>query len=210
VTSSFDPIAVGDQIAAYEAEAGKARGFLLDFSKKSAALLLDVQQNHPDHLEAICSRVGISRSRRYELLAIAGGRRTEEENRQISKDRQDRKRAKDKAAKAKTLPPPKPEPESVTVDVTDSPEAPPQPPPPADDGLDIPPSLRRAKPAVVKPLATPAKAPADASEASANGMKAAHALRELLETADEHGYRLALDELLAVYVENIANRRAAA
>jgi hypothetical protein len=81
--------------------------------------LYDVQQNHPEHLEAICARVGISRSRRYELLAIAGGRRTEEENRQISNERQKKKRAKDKAEKFNTLPPPKLE--SVTADVTDSP-----------------------------------------------------------------------------------------
>jgi hypothetical protein len=123
VTSSFDPIAVGDQIAACEAEAAKAKGTLLECSKKSGALLLDVQRNHSEHLEAICIRAEISRSRRYELLAIAGGRRTEEENRQISKDRQDRKREKDKAAKANALPPPRPAPESVTTNVTDSPEA---------------------------------------------------------------------------------------
>jgi hypothetical protein len=123
VMTKFDPIVVGDKIAAYELEAGKAKGSLLEYSKKSGALLFDVQQNHHEHLEAICARVGISRSRRFELLAIAGGRRTEEENKAISKARQEKKRAKDKAAKAKAIPPPKPVPESVTTNVTDSPEA---------------------------------------------------------------------------------------
>jgi hypothetical protein len=123
VMTNFDPIAVGDQITAYELEAAKAKGSLLECSKKSGALLLDVQQNHPEHLEAIITRVGISRSRRYELLAIAGGRRTEEENKAISKARQEKKRAKGKDAKGNALPPPKQVPESVTTIVTDSPEA---------------------------------------------------------------------------------------
>jgi hypothetical protein len=126
----FDPVAVGDQIAAYEAEASKARDTLLDCTKKSGALLLDVQQNHPEHLEAICAHVGLSRSRRCELLSIAGGRRSEEENRRISNERQKWKREKDKAAKSKSLPPPKSEPpESVTPVVTDSPEPTDAPPP---------------------------------------------------------------------------------
>jgi hypothetical protein len=62
--TKFDPIIVGDQIAAYESEAAKAKGSLLEYSKKSGALLLDVKQSHPTYLEDICKRVGISRSRR--------------------------------------------------------------------------------------------------------------------------------------------------
>jgi hypothetical protein len=142
VSVAFDPIAVGDEIAAYELEAAKAKGSLLECSKKSGALLLDVQQNHPEHLEVICTRVGISRSRRYELLAIAGGRRTEEENRQISKARQDRKREKDKAAKA--LPAPKLE-ESVTTDVTDSQTSVDEPETTTDDDPEVSAERRKAE-----------------------------------------------------------------
>jgi hypothetical protein len=112
----FDPVAVGDQIAAYEAEASKAKGALLDCSKKSGALLFDVQQNHPEHLEAICARVGISRSRRHELLMITSGRRTHEETKKKTKDRVDRHRAK-----KRTQALPKPEFDCpLQADVTDN------------------------------------------------------------------------------------------
>jgi septum formation inhibitor MinC len=122
--TKFDPIAVGDQIADHLSKADSAKASQLEHSTAAGALLLDVQKNHPKHLESICERIGLGHSRRGELLMIASGRRTQEENKRISKARQDKKRAKDRDAKAKALPPPKPEPpESVTPVVTDSPEA---------------------------------------------------------------------------------------
>ena len=105
--TEFNPIAVGDKIAGHIAAADRAKEAHDTESKTAGALLLDVAQNHPEHLEAICARIGLGLSRRKELLMIAGGRRTLEKSRADNKARQDRHRAKKRAlTKRKPLQPP--------------------------------------------------------------------------------------------------------
>ena len=89
---NFDPIAVADEIAALETEAqdklAEAEDEFKSRSEKIAAILWDVKQHHPEHLDAICERAKIGRSRRYELLRIGGGRETAKQSRKESAKRQ--------------------------------------------------------------------------------------------------------------------------
>jgi hypothetical protein len=77
---NFDPIAVADEIAALETEAqdklAEAEDEFKSRSEKIAAILWDVKQHHPEHLDAICERAKIGRSRRKELLQIGRGSKT--------------------------------------------------------------------------------------------------------------------------------------
>jgi hypothetical protein len=90
--TNFDPIAVGDEIAALETEAqdklAEAKDEFKSRSEKIAAILWDVKQHHPEHLDAICERAKIGRSRRYELLRIGSGRETAKQSRKESAKRQ--------------------------------------------------------------------------------------------------------------------------
>jgi hypothetical protein len=110
---NFDPIAVANEIAALESEAqdklAEAKDEFKSRSEKIAAILWDVKQHHPEHLDAICERAKIGRSRRYELLRIGSGRETAKQSRKESAKRQTKSRATKKARAAA---------ESVTV--TDS------------------------------------------------------------------------------------------
>jgi hypothetical protein len=54
MTADFDPIAVADKIAGHLAEADKADAANREHSRAAGALLLDVQVNHPKHMDAIC------------------------------------------------------------------------------------------------------------------------------------------------------------
>ena len=89
--TNFDPIAVGDEIAALETEAqdklAEAEDEFKSRSEKIAAILWDVNQHHPEHLDAICERAKIGRSRRYELLRIGSGRETAKQSRKESAKR---------------------------------------------------------------------------------------------------------------------------
>lgn len=68
----------------------------------AARLLYEVQQNQPDkELKAMCNRLHIRKTRRDELLAIGGGRKTLEEVRAETKARTERTRAAKKEEKAK-------------------------------------------------------------------------------------------------------------
>jgi ParB-like chromosome segregation protein Spo0J len=109
----FDPIAVGDKITGHLAEADLAKGAVIEHSKAAGALLVEVAEKHPKHLEPICDRIKLGRSRMHELMQIAGGRRTAEEVKANTK-----KRVAKHRAKAKALPNPESE-SSVTRDVTD-------------------------------------------------------------------------------------------
>ena len=64
---NFDPIAVADEIAALESEAqdklAEAKDEFKSRSEKIAAILWEVKQHHPEHLDAICERAKIGRSR---------------------------------------------------------------------------------------------------------------------------------------------------
>jgi hypothetical protein len=120
----FDPIAVGDKIAAHIAKADEAVSANREHSMAAGALLLDVAQNYPKHLEAICERIGLGLSRRKELLMIAGGRKTLEKSRADNKARQDRHRAKKRA-----LPPPEPKPLQPPATASLDPEPKPLQPP---------------------------------------------------------------------------------
>jgi len=95
--SKFDPIAVGDKIAGYLAEADKAKGAVIEHSKVAGALLVEVAEKHPKYLESICSRIHLGRSRLNELMQIAGGRKTAEEIKANTQKRVAKCRAKAKA-----------------------------------------------------------------------------------------------------------------
>jgi hypothetical protein len=99
--SNFDPIAIGDEIAALEMEAqsklADAKGEFTSRSEKIAAILWEVKVHHPEHLKAICERAKIGRSRRKELLQIGRGSKTIEQSRKESAKRQSRSRANRKA-----------------------------------------------------------------------------------------------------------------
>jgi hypothetical protein len=110
VLSNFDPIAIGNEIAALETEAqsklADAKGEFASRSEKIAAILWDVQQQHPEHLKAICERAKIGRSRRKELLQIGRGSKTIDQSRKESAERQTKSRA-NKKARAVTVMAPK-------------------------------------------------------------------------------------------------------
>jgi hypothetical protein len=101
VLSNFDPIAIGDEIAALEMEAqsklADAKGEFTSRSEKIAAILWEVKVHHPEHLKTICERAKIGRSRRKELLQIGRGSKTIEQTRKESAKRQIRSRANRKA-----------------------------------------------------------------------------------------------------------------
>ena len=110
VLSNFDPIAIGDEVAALEREAqsklADAKGEFASRSEKIAAILWNVKQHHPEHLDAICERAEIGLSRRKELLQIGSGRKTIKQSRQATAARQAKFKAKKKAHAAE---PPKSE-----------------------------------------------------------------------------------------------------
>jgi hypothetical protein len=113
--TDFDPIAVGNKIAEHLTEADKAVAANREHSMAAGALLLDVAQNHPKHLDAICDRIRLGLSRRKELMMIAGGRKTLAQSRADNAKRQARHKAN---KRAKRLPPPRPErplPDPVTA-----------------------------------------------------------------------------------------------
>jgi hypothetical protein len=101
--TNFDPVKVGEQIAALEAEAqsdwATAQGVYRSRSEEIAKILWDVEQNHPEHMEAVCEHAKIGRSRRDELLLVGGGRKTLEKSRQDNAARQAKFKAKKKKAK---------------------------------------------------------------------------------------------------------------
>jgi hypothetical protein len=108
---NFDPVAIGNEIAALEAETQnsftaakgeyEAAGALhISRSEVIAAKLWDVAQHHPEHLDAVCERAKIGETRRYELLQIGGGRKTIEKSRAENAARQKRLQDKRKAAVA--------------------------------------------------------------------------------------------------------------
>jgi hypothetical protein len=98
VLPNFDPIAIGDEIAALETEAqselAEAKGEFASRSEKIAAIIWEVQQHHPEHLDAICQRAKIGVTRRKELLQIGSGRKTIKQSRQETAARQKKFKAK--------------------------------------------------------------------------------------------------------------------
>jgi UDP-N-acetylmuramate-alanine ligase len=53
--TNFDPAAIARELAELEGEHKR-------ISEKQAAILYDVQQHHPEHLNEICKLAGIGRS----------------------------------------------------------------------------------------------------------------------------------------------------
>jgi hypothetical protein len=94
---NFDPIRIGDEVAALESEAQAAKGVFDDRSAKIAAILWNIKQHHSEHLKAVCERAGIGRSRRKQLLQIGSGSKTLEKSRAENKTRVQRHRAKARA-----------------------------------------------------------------------------------------------------------------
>lgn len=96
---TFDPEVVGSKIKEHIAAADLAGAEQTRHAKEAGKLLVDVAKNHHQHLETICKEIGLSRSRRAELMQIAGGRRTVEQMRAAAKARVDRHRAKKQIGK---------------------------------------------------------------------------------------------------------------
>jgi hypothetical protein len=100
VLANFDPIAIADEVAALETEAqsdlADAKGAFASRSEKIAAILWNVKQHHPEHLDAICERAKIGLSRRKELLQVGSGRKTIKQSRQATAARQAKFKAKKK------------------------------------------------------------------------------------------------------------------
>jgi hypothetical protein len=100
VLPNFDPVAIGDEVAALEREAQSkltnAKGEFASRSEKIASILWKVKQHHPEHLNAICKRAEIGLSRRKELLQIGSGRKTIKQSRQATAARQAKFKAKKK------------------------------------------------------------------------------------------------------------------
>ena len=94
---NFDPIRIGDEVAALESEAQAAKGVFDDRSAKIATILWNIKQHHPEHLKAVCERAGIGRSRRKQLLQIGSGSKTLEKSRAENKTRVQRHRARARA-----------------------------------------------------------------------------------------------------------------
>jgi hypothetical protein len=101
ILANFDPNAIADEVAALETEAqsklADAKGEFASRSEQIAAILWNVKQHHPEHLDAICERAKIGLSRRKELLQIGSGRKTIKQSRQANAARQARFKAKKKA-----------------------------------------------------------------------------------------------------------------
>jgi hypothetical protein len=101
VLPNFDPVAIGDEVAALEREAqsklADAKGEFASRSEKIASILWKVKQHHPEHLDAICECAEIGLSRRKELLQIGSGRKTIKQSRQATAARQAKFKAKKKA-----------------------------------------------------------------------------------------------------------------
>ena len=97
-----------------------AQAELVSRSKVVGQLLLEAKERHPKvtEFDAFLKRVdGLKLSRAYELMALAGGRKTAEQLHQETRQRVRKHRAK------KKLPKPAPKPISVTQpDVTETPK----------------------------------------------------------------------------------------
>jgi hypothetical protein len=68
-----------------------------DRSAQIATILWGIKKDHPEHLNAVCDRAGIGRSRRKQLLQIGSGSKTLEKSRAENKTRVQRHRAKARA-----------------------------------------------------------------------------------------------------------------
>jgi hypothetical protein len=78
--ANFDPVKVAHDIIALDT----------DCEKQKAAILFDVQQHHPEHLDEVCRLACIGRSRRKELLQIGSGRKSIEQSRAEGAARHDK------------------------------------------------------------------------------------------------------------------------
>lgn len=97
------------------AAVNQAHGDYVSKTKVLGTLLLEAKQEHPKvkEFEAYLKRVdGLSLSRAYDFMRVAGGRTTDEELRRDARERQQKSRDKRKQ--------PKPEPEPNFRDVTES------------------------------------------------------------------------------------------
>ena len=110
--------------AANEAEktAETAKAELVSRSRAVGLLLLEAKKLHPavKNFEAFLKRVnGLQRSRAYDLMSLAGGRKTEEKLKEEARERQQRLRALKKRLPKPSPALKKPEPEPKQVSVTD-------------------------------------------------------------------------------------------
>jgi hypothetical protein len=103
-TDQFDPNKVGDEIKEHVAQIETAEGSLIEHKRAAAALLQDVAKNHGEHLNAVCVRAGLGKSRKSELLQIALGRKSEAQVKNETKKRVAKHRAAKRLAEPKSGP----------------------------------------------------------------------------------------------------------
>jgi hypothetical protein len=99
--TKFDPIAVGKEIAGHVADCDNAKAQVGEHAEAAGRLLLDAKENHSDDFEAVCKAAKLHKSRVYELMQIAGGRKTSEQVKAATKNRVKKHRAKKKISKTK-------------------------------------------------------------------------------------------------------------
>jgi hypothetical protein len=95
----FDVEAAAEQLKQYQVEIENYKAGQIASTRKAAKLLLNVAQNHSKDLDKVCDLAGIGRSRRMELLAIARGRKTEQQTRDDTNNRSKKRRDAERAKK---------------------------------------------------------------------------------------------------------------
>jgi hypothetical protein len=100
--SPFDVDAAVAEIRGHLQAAEKAEKERAQHAQKAQNCLVEIAQKHPEHLEAVCKKLGIGDSRRKELMQIARREKTVEEVRTNTRNRVQKHRGKRKATTSKS------------------------------------------------------------------------------------------------------------
>ena len=170
----------GKEIVAHITAGDKAKDKAVEHYKAAGLLLLDVSNKHPKDFTAFLTRscAGLGRSRAYELMQMAGGRKTVEQIRADTKKRVDRHRAKNKQ---------RPLQETVTdqPEVADAPTIVPNPEPTAEASAEQRKAQHAAQdPAAIEAPAIASELPTDAPKATPKPKKSKRALAEFKVAVD--------------------------
>ena len=174
---------------------------LVSKSKVVGHLLLEAKKRHPKvaDFEAFLKRVnGLKLSRAYDLMRLAGGRITDEQLREKSRERVRKHRAK------KKLPMPEPTPLSVThPDVTESPnpEQKSKPVPVITESPEISPDQRKAEMAALDMTAEEKAAKASSRALAEFTVSCRHWLPKITVEADQQKAHDLVAELLSKKAE---------
>jgi hypothetical protein len=172
--------AAGKKIVAHITAGDQAKEKAVEHYKAAGLLLLDVSNKHPKDFTAFLTRscAALGRSRAYELMQMAGGRKTVEQIRADTKKRVDRHRAKNKQR-------PLQKPVTDQPEVADAPTIAPNPEPTSEASAE----QRKAQYAAQDPAAIEAPAiapelPIDALKATPKSKKSKRALAEFKVAVD--------------------------